>query len=131
MARQSGAVARLRGFPSPDLLLRRLMLHVARGHSLPETVVRRANLAKSTDISNVALFKRLRKSGGWLRSLCMELLRDNGAYPLEDIGRTIRIVDGTLVRELRSTTAPGGSRTSITAKASRTARVLRLSRLQP
>jgi len=31
MARQSGAVERLRGFPSPDVLLRMLMLHVARG----------------------------------------------------------------------------------------------------
>jgi hypothetical protein len=33
MARQSGAVERLRGFPSPDVLLRMLMLHVARGLS--------------------------------------------------------------------------------------------------
>jgi len=40
MAWQSGAVERLRGFPSPDVLLRMLMLHVARGYSLRETVVR-------------------------------------------------------------------------------------------
>jgi len=32
MAWQSGAVERLRGFPSPDVLLRMLMLHVARGY---------------------------------------------------------------------------------------------------
>ena len=31
MAWQSGAVKRLRGFPSPDVLLRMLMLHVAHG----------------------------------------------------------------------------------------------------
>jgi hypothetical protein len=37
---QSGAVERLRGFPSPDVLLRMLLLHVARGYSLRETVVR-------------------------------------------------------------------------------------------
>lgn len=37
---QSGAVCRLRGFPSPDVLLRVLMLHVAQGYSLRETVVR-------------------------------------------------------------------------------------------
>src|ERR1700726_4689507 len=49
MAWQSGAVERLRGFPSPDLLLRMLMLHVARGYSLRETVVR-AKLANWTDI---------------------------------------------------------------------------------
>ncbi len=31
MAWQAGAVERLRGFPSPEVLLRTLMLHVARG----------------------------------------------------------------------------------------------------
>jgi hypothetical protein len=50
---------------------------VARGYSLRQTVVR-ANLAKWTDISDVVLFKRLRNSGGWLRSLCIELLRETG-----------------------------------------------------
>jgi hypothetical protein len=40
MAWQSGAVERLRGFPSPDVLLRMLLLHVGRGYSLRETVVR-------------------------------------------------------------------------------------------
>jgi hypothetical protein len=72
MARQSGAVDRLRGFPSPDVLLRMLLLHVARGYSLRETVVR-AKLASWADISDVALLKRLRNSEEWLRSLCIEL----------------------------------------------------------
>jgi len=99
MAWQSGAVERLRGFPSPDVLLRMLLLHVARGYSLRETVVR-AKLANWADISDVALLKRLRNSEEWLRFLCMELLRENVAYPLEEtIGRTMRIVDGTIVRE--------------------------------
>jgi len=80
MAWQSGAVERLRGFPSPEVLLRMLMLHVARGYSLRETVVR-AKLANWTDISDVALLKRLRR-------LCVELLRENVAYRLEEgIGR--------------------------------------------
>ena len=57
MAWQCGAVGRLRGFPSPDVLLRMLMMHVARGYSLRETVVR-AKLANWTDISDVALLKR-------------------------------------------------------------------------
>lgn len=97
MAWQSGAVERLRGFPSTDL--RMLMLHVARGYSLRETVVR-AKLANWADISDVALLKRLRNSEEWLRLLCIELLRENVAYRLEEaIGRTIRIVDGTIVRE--------------------------------
>src|SRR6266550_3237654 len=41
----SGAIERLRGFPPPDTLLRTLLLHVARGYSLRETVVR-VKLAK-------------------------------------------------------------------------------------
>ncbi len=99
MAWQSGAVERLRGFPSPDLLLRMLLLHVARGYSLRETVVR-AKLANWTNISDVALLKRLRNSEEWLRSLCIELLRENIAYRQEEaVSRTIRIVDGTIVRE--------------------------------
>jgi Transposase DDE domain len=99
MAWQSGAIKRLRGFPSTDLLLRVLLLHVARGYSLRETVVR-AKLANWTDISDVALLKRLRNSEEWLRLLCMELLRENTPYRRErGINRTIRIVDGTIVRE--------------------------------
>jgi hypothetical protein len=99
MARQSGTVERLRGFSSPDVLLRMLMLHVARGYSLRETVVR-AKLASWTDISDVALLKRLRNSEEWRRLLCIELLRENVTYRLEEtISRTIRIVDGTIVRE--------------------------------
>ena len=80
MAWQSGAIERLRGFPSPDVLLRMLMLHVARGYSLRETVVR-AKLANWTDISDVALLKRLRNSEEWLRLLCIELLRENSRVP--------------------------------------------------
>jgi hypothetical protein len=96
MAWQSSAMERLRSFPSPDVLLRILLLHVALGYSLRETVVR-AKLAKWTDISDVALLKRLRNSEEWLRVLCIELLRENGAYRLEKgMSRTIRIVDGTI-----------------------------------
>jgi hypothetical protein len=46
------------------------------------------------------MLKRLRNSERWLRLLCIELLRENVAYRLEEaISRTIRIVDGTIVRE--------------------------------
>src|SRR5207302_11226500 len=99
MAWRWGAVQRLRGFPSLDVLLRMLMLHVARGYSLRETVVR-ARLANWADISDVALLKRLRNSEEWLRLLCIELVRENVAYrPEEAIGPTIRVVDGMIVRE--------------------------------
>ncbi len=99
VAWQSRAVERLRGFPSPDVLLRMLLLHVARGYTLRETVVR-AQLANWADIPDVALLKRLRNSEEGLRLLSIELLRENVAYRLEEaISRTIRIVDGTIVRE--------------------------------
>ena len=99
MAWKSGAVERLRRLPSPEVLLRMLMLHVARGSSLRETAVR-AKLANWTDISDVALLKRLCSSEEWLRFLCVELLQENFAYQFAGVtSLTIRIVDGTIVRE--------------------------------
>jgi hypothetical protein len=99
MAWQSGAVRRLRGFLSADVLLRVLMLHVARGYSLRETVVR-ARLANWTDISDVALLKRLRHSEEWLRFLCVALLRENVGHQFDaGINSRARVVDGTIVRE--------------------------------
>jgi hypothetical protein len=75
------------------------MLQVARGYSLRETVLH-AKLANWTDISDVALLKRLRNSEEWLHWLCSELLRENVPYRLEEATtRAIRIVDGTIVRE--------------------------------
>ena len=84
-------------FPSPDVLLQMLMLHVARG--LLAAVVR-AKLASWADISDVALLKRLRNSEEWLRWLCIESFRENVASRLaEATSHAIRIVDGTTVRE--------------------------------
>src|ERR1700692_1790903 len=74
LAWHSGAVTRLRGVASPDVVLRVVMLHVARGYSLRETVVR-AKVANWADISDVALLKRLRGSEEWLRLMCSELIR--------------------------------------------------------
>src|SRR5215469_2286563 len=45
-------------------------------------------------------WRRFRVSEEWLRFLCVELFRENVACRLEEaISRTIRIVDGTIVRE--------------------------------
>ena len=77
LARETGALKGLRKDKSVDALLRTLLLHLACGHSLRETVVRarKANLA---DLSDVALLKRLRKSGDWLHALCVALFREQG-----------------------------------------------------
>jgi hypothetical protein len=96
---KTGAVERLRGFASSEALLRTLLLHVARGFSLRETVVQ-AKLANLAHVSDVALLKRLRNSESWLRSLCVELLRDNGVrLPPEETASPFRVVEGTIVRE--------------------------------
>lgn len=108
MALQSGAFERLREFPSPGVVLRTLLLHVARGYSLRETA-ERAKLAHWADVSDVALLKRLRSSEDWLRSLCVELLRESGRNcGQETAGPRIRIVDGTIVKEPGRRGASGG-----------------------
>jgi hypothetical protein len=96
---ETGAVARLRGFSSAESLLRTLLLHIARGFSLRETVVQ-AKLANLASVSDVALLKRLRNSEEWLRSLCLDLLRENGmALPQDKTASRFRIVDGTIIKE--------------------------------
>jgi hypothetical protein len=98
-AGESGAMTRLRGFSSAEALLRTILLHVARGYSLRETVVQ-ARAAKLASVSDVALLKRLRNAEIWLRNLCREMLRDNGvALQAENTARRVRVVDGTLVKE--------------------------------
>jgi len=95
----SGAVERLRGFPSIAALLRTLLLHVGNGYSLRETVVR-AKAAGLADVSDVALLTRLRKAEDWLHGLCVSLLRETGwEMPLETRGFNVRALDGTLVKE--------------------------------
>jgi hypothetical protein len=98
-AEETGAVERLRGFASSEALLRTILLHIARGYSLRETVVQ-ARLAALTSVSDVALLKRLRKAEGWLRALCLSMLRDSGVtLPPEGGAHRVRLIDGTIVKE--------------------------------
>jgi hypothetical protein len=95
----SGASERLRGFGTTSDLLRTLLLHVGKGYSLRETVVR-AKAAGIAEISDVALMKRLQKAEEWLRRLCASLLQDSGwEMPAEERGYNVRALDGTLVKE--------------------------------
>ncbi|MFA5416475.1 MAG: hypothetical protein WC295_13370 [Methanoregula sp.] len=71
-ARELGAVTRQRKIPSAEILLRILFIHLAEGYSLRETVIR-AKDAKLADISDVALYKRLKASSEWLRWLAERL----------------------------------------------------------
>src|SRR5271163_2546730 len=99
LGRSCGAVTRLRGFPSLDALLRTLLLHVGCGWSLRETAVQ-AKLAGIAEVSDVTLLNRLRDAESWLRQMCQELWKDNGvALQPSFAGRTLRLLDATVVRE--------------------------------
>jgi hypothetical protein len=97
-ARTTGAVRRLRGFDSVDQLLRALLLHVGLGCSLRETVVV-AKAAGWLELSDVALFKKLRQSEQWLQGLCVGLLADSALVLPGGQGLRIRLIDGTHVKE--------------------------------
>jgi hypothetical protein len=95
----SGACERLRGFSTTSGLLRTLLLHVGKGYSLRETVVR-AKAAGIAEVSDLALMKRLQKAESWLRGLCVSLLEESGwEMPAEAHGYNVRALDGTLVKE--------------------------------
>jgi hypothetical protein len=99
LGRSSGAVRRLRGFPSMEALLRTLLLHVGCGWSLRETAVQ-AKLAGIAEVSDVTLLNRLRDAEDWLRLLCRQLWQDNGVELQPSFGgRTVRLLDATVVRE--------------------------------
>jgi hypothetical protein len=99
LGRSSGAVRRLRGFPSLDALLRTLLLHVGCGWSLRETAVQ-AKLAGIAEVSDVTLLNRLRDAENWFRQMCQELWKDNGVQLEPSFsGRTVRLLDATVVRE--------------------------------
>jgi len=102
LAKETGAINRqLRNFDDEEGILRLLFLHLANGYSLRETVTR-AKAAGLTNISDVALLKRLRCSEKWLKELSIALLRERGTQLSTDQYSTkinLKLVDGTLVKE--------------------------------
>ena len=86
LAKETGAMVRkLRTFESEDAVMRTLLIHIARGYSLRETVVK-AKLAGISDVSDVALLKRLRLSEAWLKELCRGLFKERGLAELKANG---------------------------------------------
>jgi hypothetical protein len=101
LAKQTGAMIRkFRIFPSEENLLRTLLMHIAKGYSLRETVVK-ANEANIAQVSDVALLKRLRASEEWFKSLCSALFEERGVYLTDKVHSKVRmrLVDGTSVKE--------------------------------
>jgi hypothetical protein len=99
LAEETGANRRLRGIPSLEALMRTLLLHLAQGYSLHETVVR-AKAAGVAELSAVALFKRLRNAEAWFKELCRALLsRRELTVPTVPKAVRLRLVDSTTVKE--------------------------------
>jgi hypothetical protein len=98
LAKTSEALKGLRQDKGEENYLRVLMLHFGCGLSMRETVTR-ANEAKLAKLSSVALFKRLRKSREWLYQLCRALFEERGIRPTIATKHTLRLVDGTLIKE--------------------------------
>jgi hypothetical protein len=98
LAATTNALKGLRKDKSEDALLRTLLIHLAGGFSLRETVVR-ARQAQLADLSDVALLKRLRKSGEWLHHLCLAMFAERGLDLDKSDEFRCRLLDATNVRE--------------------------------
>ena len=98
LARVTEALKGLRQDKSEENYIRTLLLHLACGFSMRETVVR-AKQAKLADLSDVALLKRLRKSKDWLYRLCCALFEERGIQIESNLHRTLRLIDATVVKE--------------------------------
>ena len=104
-ARELGAVTRQRKIMSAEILLRILLIHLADSCSMRETVVR-AKESQLADISDVALFKRLKASAEWLRWISVNLVEQVHGIEkkpswLKEFN--VRIVDASTITEPGST----------------------------
>jgi hypothetical protein len=101
LAKETGSLVRkLRNFKDEEEVMRTLLLHIANGYSLRETVTR-AKLSGLSGVTDVALLKRLQCSEAWFKALCMSLLKERGINVDKATHHDIqmRIVDGTIVKE--------------------------------
>lgn len=109
-ARETGFMQRARGLQDAECWLRLILMHVAGGLSLQQTVVRARELGLAR-VTGVALFKRLRKAERWLADLTRYLLSEHqrllGVPPPLRMPYRMRIVDATDIQE------PGDTGTSL------------------
>lgn len=101
LARQHGFIRRARGLEDAELWLRIILMHVAGGLSLEQTVLRASELGWA-DLSAVALFKRLKKAQPWLAQITAHLLAEQKRrLHLSDWPQhlKVRLVDATHIQE--------------------------------
>jgi len=104
-ARELGAVRRYRRFDNPEALLRTLLIHLATGCSLRETAAR-AKQGHITQVSDVALLKRLKAAGDWLRWMAAGVMQTWVTKQPEAVWGEklcLRIIDGSTIQEPGST----------------------------
>jgi len=104
-ARSLGALQRCRKVGNAESLLRTLLIHLADGCSLRETAAR-ARHGNIVSISDVALLKRLRSSGEWLRWMAEQVMvKWIEKQPSAIFGQefNIRVIDGSTIQEPGST----------------------------
>jgi hypothetical protein len=97
-ARHLGAFRRVRYTQSPTDVLRLLLLHAVNKGGLRDTVTL-ARLAGVPSMSMVALFKRMRTAGPWLRWIAAELC--------QEMREQVRVPQGMRPRAIDSTTIQG------------------------
>ncbi len=98
LASATDVIKGLRKDKALEHYIRTLMLHVACGYSMRETVTR-AKLAGLADISDVAFLGRLRKAKSWLHSLCVALFEEQGIALRNESNFQVRLFDATNVKE--------------------------------
>ena len=94
----TGAMKGLRKNKSVEGLIHTLLMHIGCGFSLRETVVR-AKKAGLADLSDVALLKRMKKSKEWLRSMCVQLFKEQGIALSNSNNFQVRAFDATTIKE--------------------------------
>lgn len=100
-AKELGALQRFRAFHDVDALLRTLLVHVAEGCSFRDTAAR-ATYWGCAAVSDVAIFKRLKAAGPWLRWMAegvMHRWMEPQCGDLLGQGLHVRVIDGTTVQE--------------------------------
>jgi len=98
LASETDALKGLRKDKAAENYMRTLLIHLACGYSMRETVSR-AKLARLADITDVAFLKRLRKSKDWLHSMCVALFEEQGVSMDSSSDFQVRLFDATTIKE--------------------------------
>lgn len=98
LASTNNLIRGLRKDKAVEDYIRTLLIHIACGYSMRETVTR-AKLAGLADISDVAFLGRLRKAKDWLHSLCVASFQEQGIALRDGSDFQVRLFDATNVKE--------------------------------